>query len=156
MSLVEYTNRKVDLLAFQGPRIPGRNAQMTQSLFNGTDGGMVVAGIDKLIQRWLIEFLTEVGSLLYLPERGSTFMRDARLGRLQTEADIETAFLFAATDVDRNLKNEEDDTWFDDERLDAANLLSITLTPQQVSLNIEIRSLAGDSRRPIVPVNIVP
>ena len=155
MSTASYQGRKVDVLALQGGT-SNVETLLDQSLFGTSNSGQVCAGINKLIQRWVLEFLTEAGSMPYAADRGCQFLTELYGGQLQSLIDVETAFMFAAIDVQRNLVNEEDDTWFDDERFDTATLLQATLAGDTVSLSVKISSVAGDSRVVIVPLAVVP
>ncbi len=73
----DYIGRKVDVLAFQGP-VPVGEVLLTQSLALEGTGGMVTTGINFLAQRFLIELLTERGSIPHWPIRGTTFMTEIR------------------------------------------------------------------------------
>jgi hypothetical protein len=77
MALSDYINRKYDYLALQNTVGPGER-KLGLELFNENTSGKITTGVQKLAQRWLLEFLTETGSIPALPDRGCLFMRQAR------------------------------------------------------------------------------
>jgi hypothetical protein len=154
----DYTGRKVDILAFDGAYTDG-TFKMTQGLYGESQSsGKVCAGIQKLAQRWLIEFLTPLGSVPYLPARGCNFINQSRSGRLRTEADAFTAFTFARDKVAFNLRLEDNaGTYPDDEKYSGVELLALKLEiGSKLSLSVRIDSLAGVSRVFVVPLTVVP
>lgn len=167
MSLIEYANRKYDYLALQNVN-PARKTRLGLELFNADTSGAICVGIQKLAQRWLLEFMTEVGSMPGLPERGCSFMRAARTGKFLTRRHVETEFVRANIDVRRNLQAEEYDDMPDDEKFASAELLNSVVVPENIvgaktatsaaylNITVKINSLAGDSRQIIVPVDAIP
>jgi len=154
---LDYTGRKVDVLAFDGAYSDGL-FRLEQGLYATYSSGKVCAGIQKLTQRWLIELLTPLGSLPYLPDRGSNFINQARSGRIRTEADASSAFQFAKDRVATNLINEDSEgTYPNDEKYGGASLIAIKIeTGSKLSLSVRLDSLAGESRVFVVPLTVVP
>lgn len=154
MSEVDYQGRRFDLCALPGARSAGES-QLTQSLF--VDGGAVCTGIQKLAQRWVLELLTEQGSMaLHLADRGCTFMTAVRSGRLRQELDVSTEFNFSAAEVRQRLLDEETDDMPDDERLESATLQQLSLLPGTIVLSVLITSLAGDAASLVLPLPVLP
>lgn len=154
----DYTDRKVDILAFDGTYTDG-TFKLTQGLYGNSQlGGKVCAGIQKLAQRWLIEFFTPLGSVPYLPTRGCNFINQSRSGRLRTEADAFTAFTFARDKVAFNLRLEDNAGIYpNDEKYSNVELISLKLdVGSKLSLSVRIDSLAGVSRIFVVPLTVVP
>lgn len=151
MSLLDYQGRKFDLLALRGAK-PAGKALLSQTLFGPDSAGELCVGIQKLAQRWVLEFLTEVGSMTFRKTRGCEFMRAVRTGRIRTENDVQTEFEFANLDIRRNLVNEEYAGMPDDERFDRAELPAFAILPGYLQLTVAIYSVAGDSRKIILPV----
>lgn len=118
------------------------------------DGGYVCTGIQKLIQNWVILFLTPKGSVTFDPERGSTFVPETQHAR--TEYAINTAFIFANDDVVTQLKSNEAEDQSDDERIQSAELKDIAFFGNEVSISVKITSQSGDSREVVLPVNTNP
>lgn len=155
MSLRDFVTRKYDVLAFQ--KVDGATTgQVGMALYADDNSGRICTGIQKLSQRWALEFLTEIGSMPYRPDRGCDFMALVRRGRFRTQADIIGAFNASALLVSRNLRNEETDDMPDDERLDAAELLAAAVVSGYLYLRVMIMSRAGDGRAVILPVETLP
>jgi hypothetical protein len=153
MSLIaDYLDRRYDLLSLRGGKAAGLT-RLSQTLFDEQAGGQLCVGAQKLAQRWVLEFLTERGSLRFLPKRGSEFMTQLRQGRLRTETDVIAAFNFAAVDVRINLINEEYAGMPDDERMSSAELLQVAILADNLQLTIQLTTQAGDARRFIVPIS---
>lgn len=152
-TFLDYAGRRVDVLALRGAQEMGE-VQLQQTLFDEESAGEICTGIQKLAQRWTVEFLTEAGSMRFLPNRGCRFMTDVRFGRMHTEVDVETSFLFSMVPVGRNLQNEEDEEMAADERFASAELLAIVIQPGYLSLSVKINSQAGTSRKVILPLAI--
>ena len=165
MSTADYINRDFDVLAFRDVQ-PTGEARLTQSLFNSNSartifdaeiGGEVCTGIQKLAQRWVLEFLTQRGSMgFHLATRGSDFTRWMRQGRLRTEFDVQAYFNFAAQQVRVNLINEETEDMHDEDRFSRVNLDRVVLFEGTLELYITLTSQAGESRQVILPIPIVP
>jgi hypothetical protein len=155
MALADYANRKYDFLALQNIR-PFNKTRLGLELSTAQSGGQIATGPQKLAQRWLLEFLTELGSMPGLPDRGTNFMTLVRQGRLRTEASIVAAFNFAAYDARVNLIKEEDDTWADDERISEATLQAIAFLPGYAQIKFVLSSRAGNARVIILPVDTLP
>jgi hypothetical protein len=153
-NVLPYVGRTVDMLAFDDAKETGE-AELTQTLVKKNQSGAVIAGIEKLVQRFLIELLTEQGSLNYLPNRGTVFITQARAGILQTSQDLFAAFSAAQVQVSINLTNEDsinnDPT---DEQYQSATLLAVSLVDGNASLTIQVTSVAGTSRKVIYPLRI--
>lgn len=155
MSLADYAQRKYDCLAFQNVSALG-DRQLGMALYNEDTSGQICVGIQKLAQRWTLEFLTEIGSMSGLPARGCNFMLMVRNGSLQTQVDVITAFSAANLFITRSLRNEEYTGMPDDERFDTAELTSVSILPGYMNLHVMISSVAGDSRAVILPVETLP
>lgn len=153
-TVLDYVGRRYDALALPGAQ-PTGDVQLQQALFNANSSGQICTGIQKLSQRWVLEFMTEVGSMQFLPTRGCQFMRDVRLGHMRTEADVETSFRFSMIDVRQQLVGEESADMAADERYDRAELLAIEISPGMLSLSVRIWSLAGETREVILPIDVL-
>jgi hypothetical protein len=167
MALADYVGRKYDYLALRNTTGPGER-RLGLELFNSETSGQITAGIQKLSQRWLLEFLTEQGSMPGHPNRGTQFMRSARIGRLRLPIDVYAAFSAADAIIRVNLSLEETADMPADERFGSAELLNVGLLPggsvtQQtgtsavfLTLGVRIVSLAGNTRAVVVPIEILP
>lgn len=155
MSLQDYATRKYDFLAFQ-PIDGRRDGAVGMALYDEDTSGRIITGIQKLSQRWALEFLTEQGTMRFLPERGSDFMTSVRQGRLKNQSDVLAAFAEASLVITRNLRREEYEGMPLDERFDEAVLTSLTVLPGYINLRVMITSLAGEERAVILPIETLP
>lgn len=146
-----YLNRSVDLSVFQGIKADGV-ATIDQSLFN--NGGEVCTGIQKLIQQWLITFLTPEGSVKFHPERGTSFLAEA--SNFRNEIEAATEFYVCNSDACDQLEEAETDDMPDDERIDTVKLNNITITSDGFKLKVTLTSLAGNSAPLVLPITINP
>ena len=151
---IDYTGRTVDVLIFQGVAASGNRPVET----GFGDSGFVCTGIQKVAQTWATLFMTDRGSMLNKPTRGSTFFTAVRRGRIQVEADIPAEFALAAEQVSRTMELDaaNDGTLPNDERLDSAVLRDYDLFREQslLRLKVRIKSIAGASRVVYLPVPI--
>lgn len=153
---VNYLNRRFDVLAFRGA-VPRGSVQLSQSLFDTGTGGEVCTGVQKLAQRWTLEFYTIRGSMpFHMSERGCDFLRWMRQGRIRTEFDVRAYFNFAAQQVKTNLLNEETVDMHPEDRFQQATLLQTILLSNALELFVNVISQAGDNRQVILPIDIAP
>ena len=156
MTAAQYVNRKFDILALRGTQ-PRGEVQLNQSLFGAEVGGEVCTGVQKLAQRWAIEFLTIRGSMpFHLADRGTDFMRAVKRGVIRTESDVQAQYNFAAVAVRQNLINEETEDMHPEDRFESSVLLTIELSPGSLRLFVQINSQAGESREVILPIALTP
>jgi hypothetical protein len=142
---VAQEDRKFDVLAFSVP--PGGRGQLGLVFADKNESGFLTRGIQRLAQRFLIELLTERGSILNKPRRGNSLIWQINAGLLQTTADLFTAFSLAEAEIRENLLEEETSDMPPDERYLSAELLQLSLSGSRVVLNIRLTSLAGESRK---------
>ena len=150
----DYTGRTVDILIFQGVKETGD--QLIDTSFG--ESGYVCTGVQKISQSWTALFMTDIGSMLNKPTRGSGFLPAVRRGRIQVEEDIPSEFSLAAEQVRRTMGQDADDagTLPDDERLEEATLLDYALFRDlsYLRLKVRIKSVAGDTRVIYLPIPI--
>lgn len=167
MSIQDYAQRRYDYLALQNVKPKGDNL-LGLELFNADTAGKICVGVQKLAQRWLLEFLTESGSMPGAPNRGCNFMRAARTGRLRTVLNVQTLFAASNMVVRRNLLAEETSEMPADERFADAELLNTVVVPGFIAdqksgtsivylnMRVKITSLAGDEHTAIFPIETLP
>lgn len=153
-SIKQYRGRTVDHIAFDGMVDDGRDTLLTQLMVLPNQSGALVTGIQKLTQRFLFELMTDKGSLVYLPDRGSTFMLEGRAGFWRTVTDVEQSFYGALLDVTTNLIGEEDVDDPPDEKFAKAELLAVSVLADQVTMRVLLTSRAGTSREIIYPLRV--
>jgi len=151
--VIQYVGRQVDYLAFDDAKASG-DTLLTQSMVSSNESGALIAGIQKLVQRFLIELLTGAGSLTYLPDRGTLLMPRLNAGLIRTTQDLFSAFNEAAKSAVASLAAEETETDPDDERIESVSLLSASLLGDTAVLNISITSLAGEELTVLYPLRV--
>ena len=152
---LDYDGRVYDVLAFRGAT-EGGVARLDQSLVDDESGGEVCTGAQMVAQAWLTEFMTEQGSVGYAPEAGCPFMTALKQGRMRAETDVFQYFNLSSAGVRRNLLSAEDGTEPAEDRFSKAVLNAVTVSPGYVTLNVSVSTLAGTSRKVILPIEIVP
>ena len=126
-------------------------------LVTTTDHGDVVKGLAQLAQRVAIELMTEKGSMLYLPKRGTSFLTQMRTGVFRSEQALLTSFAAAAVDLVNNLRSEENYGDDPDERIGTVALQRVSLDGVGgVSLTLKVYSKAGNAAVLSLPVLIKP
>lgn len=154
-TLAQYAGRKIDLATYRGLS-DRRQPVLVQRLVTEEDGGQVVTGIHKLVQRFLLILFTRRGSMQYLPESGCTFITEAAAGYWRTVVDVEQSFYASLLDVRRQLVALEETGDPDDERFAGANLTGVTIKSNQVHLAFAVHSAAGSSYEFIQPISVLP
>ena len=155
MASTDYTGRTVDLLIFQGVEEFGNQPIETGW---GT-AGQLCTGIQKVAQSWLVLFLTEQGSVLNEPTRGSSFLQAVRSGRIQVDEDIPAEFAIASAQVSRTMGFDASNSNTElesDEILDSVELLDYDLdtSTSLLRLRVQLTSLAGDTRTIFLPISV--
>lgn len=149
----DYIGRTVDLLAFDGAT-RNKESKLIPSLVLPGQSGALITGIEKLVQRFLFELLTEQGSLQYQPDRGTSFMTQIRAGFLRTSQDLFSEFSRAELEIRNTLLREESVTDPVDERYQGSELLAVSLSGDLATLTILVSSRAGSSRQVSYPLRI--
>jgi len=154
---VDYIGRRFDLLAYRGAA-PVGDVLLRQTMFDADASGEVCTGVQKLAQRWVLHFLMIRGSMKFLPDRGTDFIKQARQNVLRDESMVQMKFNEAAVRARLDMQAEETDDMNDEDRLatPGAELISINLFDDQLSLVVSIFSLAGESRKIILPIPFMP
>jgi len=153
MASTDYTGRMVDLFIFQGAEEFG-----DQRIDSGWgDVGELTTGIQKLAQTWTIMFLTDSGSVMNEPNRGTAFLNSMRFGRIRVDEDIPAEFAIAAARIFQQMAQDSANADIaDDELLDEAILLEYGIDYAQALLWLKVRlvSLAGDERVIYLPISV--
>jgi hypothetical protein len=139
------------VLAWQWPST--QNGLLTAALMLPGNDGMIIAGIDKLVQRFLLELLTESGSILFAPTRGCQFMAYLRMGHIRTSFDAHQLFNSALVDITRNLLSDQLLSDPTDEQFAGATLTSISLSADILTFGVSVLSQAGTGRTVVLPLS---
>lgn len=152
-TIADYVGRTVDLAAYHGVSSRGERL-LEESFATAGTGGEIVTGTQKVVQRFLTELLKEQGSMTFRPGEGTLFLTEARLGRFQTQAEVEGAFARAVLDVQATLQADELSTDPDDERFVGARILSVIVIPGKAVIRFELETRAGSARKFIFPLPV--
>ena len=150
---IDFTGRTVDLLIFQGVAPFGDN--LVRRGYGGETGGQLVTGIQKVAQTFAMLFLTQQGTVPRDLEKGTSFLQAMRSGAIQNETDLVAEFGEAVALLQQQLINAESAELPLDEQFASAELVDFTIDRLQssISLDINIRSVAGDELEFFLPVS---
>lgn len=151
-TVADYQGRTVDVSAYQGMKAKGEVKLLSVLAEDGT-GGRICTGIQKLVQRFIIELFTEKGSIPYMEQRGTGFMTEARLGYLRTQIDIFAAFSRALSDLKVSLSVAESSDDPADERFFHAEIISIEYAAGNAKIFTRIYSL-DSAAKAILPISV--
>lgn len=145
-----------DLVAFDGVGI--NTFQLAdQSLFSQVPPGRLCTGKQKLTQKWLLEFLTETGSMpFHMATRGTKFLASLRSRALLNAQDVQAAFSFAELQIRQTLNAIDTADTPLDEKLVDATLVSLVLATETISLTIKLTTAAGTDVVFVAPISTVP
>jgi len=148
---VDYTGRANDLFIFQGAQADG---EQVISLTFG-DIGQITAGLQKMAQTFTLAFLTELGTQAFNDSYGSEFMTDIRTGAIQSEADIEGAFVSGAGQAVEWAQYKALQAGLPaDETLESVNLDDYFVDGDQLLLYLTLTSAAGGTAAILLPVPV--
>ncbi len=137
-----------DVLAFQS----NANAAASQNIIEDGNNGVLVTGPKKLAQRFILELMTEKGSITYRPTRGTYFVTEAKAAQLNNEIDVYTSFSLALLDMSNNLIGEESVNDPSNERYKNAEIQSISVRPGSITIGVKVVSLAGTFTNISIPL----
>lgn len=155
MSVIDFLNRKSDLLVFHGDFPGDRELLVSQTLVPTGSGGYLCTGIQKLAQRLLFILLTKKGTVLHRPNDGVTFMIDAERGGWRTPADVRQSFVSSRLDLIRQMRLVEEETDPLDEQVNDVQLITLSILPDRVGIKIKLISEAGTDYTFLTPI-VVP
>ena len=132
------------------------DGSVMQTMASTFNNGYVVTGKSKLVQRFVIELLTERGSLSYLPDRGCSFVTLLRKGTTGTW-DLMSAFSSSLLDVISNLSAEDKVTNTTDptEMLSTVELISLLVDPGLISLQVRLSNQANERFDITIPLDFM-
>ncbi len=138
----------MDLSLFQ----TNSEGSTVQELAIPESNGTTSIGEDLLAQRFVLELLTDSGSLIYVPNRGTNFIKSMRYGVLNTW-EIMGAFSSALLTIRKNFKEDETDDDPPEEKFAGASLDSVTLSGDSAFLEITITNEAGSANKVYLPLS---
>lgn len=149
----DYTGRKKDILILQKVDPLSSAVQPVSVAF--TSQSRMTAGVEKLVQRYLITLFTESGSQADYPAFGSSFFANLKTGRNKLSSiDLTHIFNFANAVVVRAFKEYQatKENLPLDEQLATAKLVEATFNSNAVHFSIELKTLAGDNIEFVLPL----
>lgn len=144
-------DRTVDVLVFHDRN---QDTQLLLQLTGDDELAVVVSGIRRMSQTWVLLFLKTTGSTMFAANEGTRFIEEIRGGSVRTVDDLVGAFYRAELRVRRQMKASEITADPDDERLESAKLLDAAVLGDQVTITVRLRSRAGETREVLVPVQL--
>jgi hypothetical protein len=153
----DITGRRLDFGALQRVEQvqPVTRLRNTVSL---NDKGDRITGLQKLVQRYTVVFLTIQGDVKYAPTQGTNFVQNLNRGLIQTNESVLHQFIFANSATTSQLRSDDTNpdmgpTAPDDERIANASLLDfeIDYANARLVLQIAITNLQGETTIFVLP-----
>jgi len=148
----DYGGRLVDLECFQTEAEPAGALALDMTL-RGDGKSRKVTGIQKLVQRYLITFMTTIGDVKFAQDQGTDFVISVLQGVIQNRSAIVSLFAFADSETQAQLDLDDSEDMPDDERLDSAELLDydIDQSAGKLYLKVQLNTVAEDAYTFIIP-----
>lgn len=143
-STTDYTGRTVDLLMLQFVSQPGSDIIVRPDV---SKSPRIVTGIEKLVQRFALLFLTQLGTVNNSNTEGTDFMKLLGAGQIYDESTLRTAAAAANKSTFNQIRTEDRlHETADDEAIYSSAVIdtSVDRSTATVSVTIEIVSVAGD------------
>lgn len=153
-TISDYLGRTVDVVAYDPGDKPEGLRQLQLQMASQEHGGKICSGIQKIGQRFMLRLLTPRGSMQHLPNEGCEFLLDARRGAWRGPSDVFSSFASASADILEAFMSEELDDDPDDEKLEDAELLAVTLDGDRATVSVRLTTLAGDARVFLQPLPV--
>jgi len=155
--LRDYTGRQVDVEALQTTEEPASTIRLSKTMTDGAKHRRIT-GLQKLVQRYAVLFLSDRGSARHNPLQGTDFVRIAQQGGIVGRESVVYYFAFANIQVRETILKEQGDSTFgeqpEDEQFDRAVLedYAVDTTLGYLYLKIRVYSVSGDSANFIIPI----
>ena len=156
----DYSNRQVDIEVLQTILKPAGNTAMKFSITSSSP--KAVTGMQKLVQRYTLLLLTQLGTVRFATDQGTTFMSDLIRGAGQNSGQVAAVVAFANLSVMQELQVEDQNTDLygeipSDEQLKSATLLDFTVNTVTgvLSLSIQLLNYAGSAYTYVLPVTAI-
>lgn len=144
--------RKVDIGIFQGVPTTGNVDQKLSMGFG--EIGTLVAGVQTVVQSWVLLIMTEKGSVISDADFGTAFMSALRTNQINDDITLQSYFTDAAHEamayMTANLEGDE----LPDEVLTRVELKSYTMFRDKIVLNVALTTAAGITRIVILPTTV--
>ena len=146
-----YSGRTADMLLLQFVPSPVADAKVVPDV---SKSPRIVSGIEKLVQRFALLFLTGAGTVRGSSE-GTNFMPILTSGRIYDLVTLRAAAATANKDVASQIRAEDDRLGTpDDEALETSEVLELSLdrSTATVSVKVKITTVSGDSYVYVTPL----
>ena len=155
---VDYAGRTVDLLLLKTMLdVPVVNKRVQLDVSDAVGEPMIVSGIEKMVQRFLVAFVNALGSTKFRPDHGTDIVPSAGTGLVYNMATLESATAEANMLAKRRIAIADslEDTP-DDEKLADSKVVGLEFSREKsrVKISIRLTSAAGDSYTYIIPVPV--
>ena len=148
----DYSGRTVDLLILQFVDSPKTDIKVSPDV---SKYPRMTAGIEKLVQRYALLFLTQVGTVKNMEREGTSFMQKLGSGFIYDESTLESAAAEANKAVVSLIRSEDSALDTDpDEALSTARVIDthVDRGTASVHVTVEIVSVSGDRIVYIMPL----
>lgn len=152
----DYSGHQIDVEALQSIARPVDIERVTLSIADRPP--KVVGGVQKLVQRYAITFLSVIRDVHFDPDQGSEFMRQVFGGRIQDMGRLLNVFAESNLRVIQQLKSDDNSPDVfgeqpDDEKIEKARLLDadINYATQTIMLRVALTTAGGDKIEFLVP-----
>ena len=155
---VDYAGRTVDLLLLKtilNVPVVGKRVELDVSNVSGEP--MIVSGVEKMAQRYVIAFLNAMGSTKFRPDHGTDIVPRVATGLVYSIATLESAAAEANMLAARQLSMADaDEDTPDDERLVSSEVTNLEFMRERsrIRISVKLTTAAGDSYVYIIPVGI--
>jgi len=157
-SEVNYSGRTVDLLLLKTILdVPVVNRRVGVDVSNVDGVPMIVTGVEKMVQRFVLAFINAIGSAKFRPEYGTEIVPNVSKGLVYNKSTLEVeaaeANLMARVQV---MEGDEGEDTPDDERLVASEVVDLDFSrdKSKVMISIRLDTAAGKSYTYIIPVAV--
>jgi hypothetical protein len=151
--VTDYSGRKVDISILRTPQ-PTAVGSHPVSLAFGKNA-QLCAGVQKLVQRYAIILLSNIGSQTEYPNFGTRFLLTLQQGLSPVDAlrarQIFSLANYTASNIIKNYQITATDLP-QDEQLDSSSLIDIVLYAGSASFSVQITTLAGDVIDFLIPL----
>ena len=151
---VDYTGRTRDINIFQVANYTNGQTQTTSVVFGPVS--KYVAGVEKLVQRWAILFMTAVGSQINYPTFGTEFIEDIFPSNSSNLSKLDALHLFNFANLDVisvfTTYQANNPGAPDDEQFASAQLVGFSSTADSLNMQVAITSIAGSSLTFVLPI----
>jgi phage baseplate assembly protein W len=117
--------------------------------------GAYITGIQKLVQRFITELFTDVGSVRIDPSFGSNLMREIRGANVQAVTDIHGGLVSAIHHVRQNMQQRVIGNEPRDEILADVNIVRLEPQLDKVIVVLKIVAASGNSRVTRLPIDFI-